>query len=687
MELERNSPLDALSGVGEKTKQLFQKLGIETISDLLGYFPRSYEQYGDPQKIVSLKEGDLVSVAASLSTPLSNRYVRNLCICSARCSDGSGEMQLTWYHMPYLKKSLAPGTVYIFRGRVKKRGALPVMEQPSIFQTDQYQKLTKSLQPVYSLTKGMRGRTIQKAVRQSLDELGPMPEYLPENIRKEYDLCSFEEALRGMHFPADKNELARARRRLVFDEFFFFLLQLRNQKEQRMFAESHFQITSFQMTESVIASLPYELTHAQKRVWEKIREELSGQKPMARLIQGDVGSGKTILAVLALFAVAENGFQGALMAPTELLARQHYELICTLIAENDLPFRADLLTGSMSAKQKSEVYERMESAETDLVIGTHALIQEKAQFQNLALVITDEQHRFGVRQRERLSEKGSMPHTIVMSATPIPRTIAVILYGDLDLSVIDELPAKRLPVKSCVVGPAYRRASCRLIEEQVKSGHQAYVICPMAEESDLVDAENVIEYADTLRGILPKECCVAFLHGRMKAEKKEEIMSRFLKNEIQVLVSTTVVEVGVDVPNATVMLIENAERFGLAQLHQLRGRVGRGEAQSYCIFLCTLESPQIRERLEILTHSTDGFEIANRDMQMRGPGDLFGERQSGTMNFKLADIYADAAILQQADEAVGELFREDPDLTKPCHAALRTACEQSLHGQGDHWNL
>ncbi|MEE0693590.1 MAG: ATP-dependent DNA helicase RecG, partial [Lachnospiraceae bacterium] len=439
--------------------------------------------------------------------------------------------------------------------------------------------------------------------------------------------------------------------------------------------------------QQLIENLPYSLTGAQQKVWNTIEQELMGNTVMARLIQGDVGSGKTIISILALFTVAENGYQGALMAPTEVLARQHYASVTELIEKNGFPFEAVLLTGSMTAKQRREVYKKISSGEASIIVGTHALIQEKAEYHNLALVITDEQHRFGVRQREMLAQKGSSPHTIVMSATPIPRTLAVILYGDLDISVIGEMPANRLPIKNCVVGTPYRPKSYEFIRKQVEEGHQAYVICPMVEESEAVDAENVIEYTEILRDALPDGICVEYLHGKMKPIQKNEIMERFLRNEIQVLVSTTVVEVGVNVPNATVMMIENAERFGLAQLHQLRGRVGRGDAQSYCIFLHTMDGKDIRQRLDILCRSNDGFEIANRDMQLRGPGDLFGVRQSGMLDFRLADIYSDASVLTQANEAVDEILGNDPLLEQKEHRALKSRYDAFMRSQSEQISL
>ena len=458
----------------------------------------------------------------------------------------------------------------------------------------------------------------------------------------------------------------------MFDEFFFFLLQLRGLKNARQKEQNQFEIREVPEPETLIQSLPYSLTGAQKRVWETIRDELQQNTVMARLIQGDVGSGKTIVSILAMVMTAANGLQSALMVPTEVLARQHYASFQELMEKNGFAFQAVLLTGSMTAKQKREAYAKIESGEASVIIGTHALIQEKVNYHSLALVITDEQHRFGVRQREMLSEKGVFPHTIVMSATPIPRTLAVILYGDL---------ANRLPIKNCVVDVSYRKKAYEFIRKEVETGHQAYVICPMVEESEVMDAENVVEYTEVLRTELPPAFCIEYLHGKMKPKEKNEIMERFLANEIQVLVSTTVIEVGVNVPNATVMMVENSERFGLAQLHQLRGRVGRGGAQSYCIFLHKLDGKQIRERLDILCKSNDGFEIANRDMQLRGPGDLFGVRQSGMLDFALADIYSDADTLKQANEAIGKLLKEDPKLQREENASLKRRYEQLLQRQ------
>ena len=462
-----------------------------------------------------------------------------------------------------------------------------------------------------------------------------------------------------------------ARKRLVFDEFFLFILALRRLREETELEKNECPMHPVHETEELLAALPYELTGAQKKVWKEIQEDLAGETVMSRLIQGDVGSGKTVIAVLALLEAAANGYQGALMAPTEVLARQHLESVQELLSKISLPVETVLLTGSMTAKEKRITYEKIESGEAGIVIGTHALIQDKVQFHRLGLVVTDEQHRFGVRQRETLAEKGHCPHVLVMSATPIPRTLAIIIYGDLDISVIDELPANRLPIKNCVVDESYRPTAYRFLEKEIAAGRQVYIICPMVEENPELEIENVVDYTKKLRDSLDASISIAYLHGKMKAADKNDIMERFAAGEIQILVSTTVIEVGVNVPNATVMMVENAERFGLAQLHQLRGRVGRGKHQSYCIFVSGSDSKDTKKRLEILNQSNDGFYIASEDLKLRGPGDLFGIRQSGLLEFKIGDVFTDAGILQTASEEAAKLQKQDPKLEKEEHQALK----------------
>ena len=443
-------------------------------------------------------------------------------------------------------------------------------------------------------------------------------------------------------------------------------------------AKNQFYLPDSPLLTGFLERLPYQLTGAQKRVWEEIRADMQGPAVMSRLVQGDVGSGKTVIALLALLLAGLNGCQGALMAPTEVLARQHFETISGMLEEYSIPLKAELLTGSMTARQKREAYERIENGSASIIIGTHALIQEKVNYKNLSLVVTDEQHRFGVRQREALAGKGRTPHILVMSATPIPRTLAIILYGDLDISVIDELPKNRLPIKNCVVDTSYRETAYRFMKKQVLEGRQCYVICPMVEESESLEAENVMDYSSMLSEEMGGQIHVGCLHGRMKQQEKDAVMDAFGRNDVQILVSTTVVEVGIDVPNATVILIENAERFGLAQLHQLRGRVGRGRHQSYCIFMSPSKSKETKERLEILNHSNDGFFIAGEDLRLRGPGDLFGIRQSGILDFQIADVFQDARLLQEAGTAADKILAEDPDLALPEHAGLKRCIENKL---------
>ena len=451
-----------------------------------------------------------------------------------------------------------------------------------------------------------------------------------------------------------------------------FILAVQMLKEKTEEAPNAFPMRPVWTTEQIIENLPYDLTKAQMNVWHEIERDLSGRALMSRLVQGDVGSGKTILAFLAMIMTAENGYQAVLMAPTEVLARQHFQAMEKLLQEQEISScHPILLTGSDTAKEKREKYARIASKEASIVIGTHALIQEKVQYNQLGLVITDEQHRFGVKQREALTTMGNPPNVLVMSATPIPRTLAIILYGDLDISIIDELPARRLPIKNCVVGTSYRPKAYSFMEKQIRQGRQVYVICPMVEESEGMDGENVLDYTRKLQDIFPSDIKISFLHGKMKPKEKNAIMEAFAEGEIQILVSTTVVEVGVNVPNATVMMVENAERFGLAQLHQLRGRVGRGEHQSYCIFMQGSDAKETSKRLEILNKSNDGFYIAGEDLKLRGPGDLFGIRQSGLLEFKLGDIYQDADILKAASETAARILELDRDLSLEQNEILR----------------
>ena len=666
------TPLRELKGVGEKTEKLFQKIGITTAEELLRYYPRTYDIYEEPVEIASAEEDKTVSIRATIATGIYINQIRNLQVLTTTVADASGRLPVAWFNAPYLRGTLKKGSVFILRGKIIRKKGRPQMEHPEIFTPAAYEEIIHSMQPVYGLTKGLSNKMITKLVHQILDTRPLHGEYLPEEIRERYQLADANYAIRTIHFPKNMHELLTARKRLVFDEFLLFVLAIQLLKEKTEEAPNTFSMKPVWTTEEIIEGLPYDLTGAQKNVWHEIERDLSGHKLMSRLVQGDVGSGKTVIAFLAMVLSAENGFQSALMVPTEVLANQHYEGFLRLMEEQNIAScHPVLLTGSTTARQKREIYQKIADGEVNVIIGTHALIQERVEYKNLGLVITDEQHRFGVRQREALTTRGNPPHVLVMSATPIPRTLAIILYGDLDISIIDELPAKRLPIKNCVVGTSYRPKAYSFIEKQVQMGRQAYVICPMVEESEGLEAENVTDYARKLQEILPGEIKVEILHGKMKPKEKNRIMEAFASGEIQVLVSTTVVEVGVNVPNATVMMVENAERFGLAQLHQLRGRVGRGEHQSYCIFIQGNNEENTSKRLKILNESNDGFYIAGEDLKLRGPGDLFGIRQSGLMEFKIGDIYNDAGILKNASEAAGEILALDFDLILPQHKALK----------------
>ena len=651
--------VSAIKGVGEKTEKAFNRMGIFTVDDIIRHYPRGYDLFEAPTAINSIAEGSLVTIEASVMTLAQTKQIRNLKIISCRVKDSTGMMYLNWFNMPFLKNKLRMGYHYLFRGKVVRKNGILVIEQPGIYTREEYRAKMNVLQPVYALTSGITNHAVSKAVRAVFEELELSKDYLPKRILKENDLIAYKYAISEVHFPKCRENMLEARNRLVFDEFFQFTLALQALKENKTVWTNRYDLREKEECNQLLDRLPYRLTKAQLRVWKEIKGDLTGQKTMNRLIQGDVGSGKTILAALALFLTALNGYQGSLMVPTEVLAKQHFEYLGKLF--EGFGIHVILLVGSMTSSEKKKAYESISSQEADIIIGTHALIQEKVEYARLALAITDEQHRFGVRQRESLSEKGIHPHVLVMSATPIPRTLAIILYGDLDISVIDELPANRLKVKNCVVDTGYRPKAYQFIAKQVSEGRQTYVICPMVEESEAIEAENVIEYTERLKEALPVSINVEYLHGQMKAKEKNDIMERFSGGDIQVLVSTTVVEVGVNVPNATVMMIENAERFGLAQLHQLRGRVGRGEHQSYCILVSGSESKETKKRLEILNQSNDGFYIAGEDLKLRGPGDMFGIRQSGIMEFKIGDIYTDAAVLMKANAAAKSVSTSELD--------------------------
>lgn len=657
--LNKDANLSLLKGIGEKTEKLFKRLGVETIGELLEYYPRGYDKYAPPVSLKEARQGEVAAIRATVKKTAVQKRVRSLQILNIQVTDENNILSITFFNMPYLKNTLLPGSTFIFRGLLQNKNGTFLMEQPKIYKEAEYEQLCLKLQPVYSLTKGLSNQAISKAVRQILENMVVDYEYLPAYIIEKYQLLPYKDAVFEIHFPTSEENVLEARKRLAFEELFFFILKIQQMKVLNGNAIMTTPFINVSDTKYLLEKLSYRLTNAQLRTWKEISKDLQDTKQMNRLIQGDVGSGKTIIAVLALLMTAANGYQSAFMAPTEVLARQHFESILELSEAYGLCLKPKLLTGSMTAKQKREAYAEIADGSVNVIIGTHALIQDKVEYKNLMLVITDEQHRFGVKQRETLANKGKNVNILVMSATPIPRTLAVILYGDLDISVIDELPANRLPIKNCVVTKSYRNKAYEFMQKEILKGRQVYIICPMVEEGEMEELENVVDYTEKLKNIFPQSVRVDYLHGKMKPLDKAKIMDAFSEHNIDILVSTTVIEVGINVPNAVIILIENSERFGLSQLHQLRGRVGRGKYQSYCIFMCSGDNKDTMKRLDVLNHSNDGFHIANEDLKQRGPGDFFGIRQSGLMDFKIADIYADATLLTQISKEVSALQADD----------------------------
>ena len=650
--------LTELKGIGEKTESAFISAGIQNVMDLLFLFPRDYEQFCPPETIGEIGTKSFVTLCGTFAQGVFERKTPKISILQATFKDEVGDsIRLVWFNTPFIKNKIAPGVPYVIRGRVSHKYGTSQIDQPKVYTLAEYDQIQGSMQPVYSITKGLTNNIILKAVRQALEMpdflLIDIEDFIPESIRKRYNLLRRSSAVRNMHFPASRESFAEAASRMAFEEIFLFIYLMKMSGADKP-ETSNITIRMSDETRAFINSLPFKLTDAQNKVVSEIEHDMSSGIVMNRLIQGDVGSGKTIVALIALMNAAFAGYQGAMMAPTEVLAAQHYETITNLFKQCGVNLNVALLTGSMSALEKRVVYDALEDGRIDILIGTHALIQEKVRFSNLGLVITDEQHRFGLKQRQAFADKGNgnIPHMLVMSATPIPRTLALIIYGNMHVSVIDQVPADRKPIKNAVVDDSFHANAYKFITNQVKAGHQAYVICPLVEYSEGLDAANVEDYTELLRDMLDPSIRIGKLTGPMPTNKKNEIMAKFANGEIDVLVSTTVIEVGVDVPNATVMMIEDANRFGLATLHQLRGRVGRGKDQSYCIFVSNNRSEEAMERLSILNESNNGFEIAAKDLEMRGPGEFLGIRQSGALSFKYFDVFRDAELAAKASEAV-----------------------------------
>ena len=672
-----------IKGVGEQKAKALGKLGIRTLQDLISYFPRAYDDRRGIVKIKDLRDGESACVAAMVAAaPTLSRVRKGLELVKLRAVDESGTLDITFFNQAYRKTSLIPGETYTFYGKAEGNLLRKTMTNP-VVEKEGRRELTGRIVPIYPLTAGISQLTLIRAMEQGLAACrNLLTDPLPDAVRREHGLCHSGYAYEKIHFPGDEAELSAARRRLVFEELFLLAIGLKKLRRRR----DGLRCRPFEDTDlsAFYAALPFSLTGAQRQTIGEILGDFASGRPMNRLVQGDVGSGKTMVAAAAMACAVRNGCQAALMAPTEILAEQHYQGLGPLMEK--LGISCVLLTGSLTARQRREALGQIERGEAQVAIGTHALISADVAYHHLGLVVTDEQHRFGVDQRAALSAKGENPHLLVMSATPIPRTLALIIYGDLDVSVIDELPPGRQKIDTFAVTSAYRRRVWEFIRREAAEGRQAYVICSMVEENDAIPDERkaVTEYAKTLQEQVFPELKVGYVHGRMKAKEKETVMAAFAAGEVHVLVSTTVVEVGVDVPNATVMVVEDADRFGLSQLHQLRGRVGRGQHKSYCILISDNRSEETRARLKVMTKTADGFQIAEEDLRLRGPGDFFGQRQHGLPALKVADLSCDMALLQEAREAAEALMAEDPALGGHPLTALRV--EQLFALKGDTLN-
>ncbi len=663
--MQLKDSISNLKGVGEQVGRKLNKLGIFTLQDMIEHYPREYE---DRRKITPLSEMELDTpiniLVVVASTPQVTRKGNHILV-TFRVKDATGSIFVTFYGQAYMKNNFSVGERYLMYGKIKRQYGKVEMDSPEYQKVVDPNKIGEvaKITPIYPATQKLSQKVIRNLILQSLEAVQEeIDDPIPENIRKQYDLLPKGEAIHQIHFPSNSERFFAARKRLVFEELFMLqlsLYQLKADFAKKLLGVSH-KITK--ELNAFMETLPFELTGAQKRVMREIVNDMKSPYAMNRLIQGDVGSGKTVIAAISLFMAVKDGYQGALMAPTEVLVVQHYEFLKEIMA----PFGIEvgLITGSTTAKQKRELIAKAKSGELHILVGTHALIEDPVEMSNLGLVITDEQHRFGVRQRLKLTEKGTVPDVMVMTATPIPRTLALILYGDMDISIIDELPPGRQPIKTNAVDSNYHQRIYRFIEKHIHEGRQCYIICPMVEENEqMSELKNVIEYTAQLQAEEFPNIPMGYLHGKMKPKEKNAIMNQFVSGEIKILVSTTVVEVGVNVPNATIIVIENAERFGLAQLHQLRGRVGRGKHQSYCILVSDSKSKVTKKRMQIMEESTDGFVIAETDLKLRGPGEFFGTKQHGLPEMKIANLYTDAKALKEVQKCVKLLLEIDPSLS------------------------
>jgi len=668
-----NTDIRLLKGIGDaKAKQLL-RLGVFTVWDLLTYFPVRFEDRCKVKKIFDLEYDSYACVNGIVITPVKEHYVRKgLTYYKVQIRDDSGIASCIFFNNKYIKNMFKVGCEYSFYGKINIRGKDKEILSPE-FEPSSQSGCTKCIVPIYALTSGISQKFLRKAVSEAYDAYRSyLRDIIPAQILRDYSLCSIDFAIKNIHFPTDSNSLEIAKKRLIFEEFFILQTALRKMKASGKRTDgikfSDTDITPF------LSALPFSLTNAQQKVSHEIIKDFSSGFVMNRLVQGDVGSGKTVVAALSMYICAKNGFQSAMMAPTEVLARQHYNDLSPLLEKFGI--RCALLTGSSSAKEKKDIYQKLQEGNIDALFGTHALITDKVSFSSLALAITDEQHRFGVRQRMQLSDKGIGVHTLVMTATPIPRTLALIIYGDMDISIIDQLPPGRQIIDTYCVGENMRERIYAFIRKEVQKGNQCYIVCPSVEESQNIPLKSAEEHYAVLSNKIFPDIPIGIVHGKMKSADKEAAMKDFVTGKTRILVSTTVIEVGVNVPTATLMVIENAERFGLSQLHQLRGRVGRGSEKSYCVLFCGSFSDEIKERMKIMTKSNDGFKISEKDLALRGPGDFFGTRQHGALHFKIADLANDLTVLKDSGIAAQTLLNDDPHLEKDMHFYIRESTQK-----------
>ena len=680
-----NTDVRYIKGIGEKKAQALAKLGVFSLYDLVSYFPRKYEDRSTVMPIALTSGGESVCIEALVAdTPRLTRVRRGLELVKLRAVDESGSVDIAFFNQPYAKDNLIRGESYMFFGKIEATGMRRSMVNPVYEKSTGSGTVTGRIIPIYRACNGLNQRTMLQAVRQGLDAcLDRIPDVLPQDVRERCRLAQTAYAYENIHFPKDFDALELARRRLIFEELFVLACALGRIRGERV-REEGIKLPVHDMSR-FWASLPFSPTGAQRRAIDQALGDISSGAVMNRLVQGDVGSGKTLVAAALMWQCAENGYMSAFMAPTEILAEQHYSTLSSMLAP--LGVRIGRLTGAMSAKEKRETKAKLKAGEYDIVVGTHALFSQDVEYSNLALVVTDEQHRFGVGQRSALIGKGQKPHVLVMSATPIPRTLALIIYGDLDVSVIDELPPGRQKVDTFAVDESYRQRLNGFIRKLVGEGRQVFVVCPMVEENEElpVKLKSAQEHAAELAALFP-DLTVACIHGKMKPKEKDAVMAAVVAGEVNILVATTVIEVGVDVPNAALMIIENAERFGLSQLHQLRGRVGRGKHKSYCVLVSDNDSEDVRARLSIMTKTNDGFRISEEDLRLRGPGDFFGSRQHGLPEMHVADLGADMNVMQRVQSEAQLLLASDPELSAPEHAALRQSVERMLRVNADSFN-